>query len=191
MLPVQPPHVARCSVCGNANWGCVGSAPDTSELWGCLSCLSSDVRSAQCQTCGGLNIVLDRGGQYCVSCKSRPGKQAAPDPTPVYLDAAWSPHRGFLRLTDPLTGEMADIEAKGLPKSERWLYDRIDMPKTKTHDHQSDPVKKATRPRDDSKLPPALVVQNPQTLTKCHICGSSGELSSVTGRCWECIKKNG
>ena len=83
-----PSYVKRCPACGCADWGCVGAAPAGGELWGCLSCLSSDTRAVQCPKCEGVNIVHDAAGRYCVDCRSRPDDTTTPEPkpTPAYID---------------------------------------------------------------------------------------------------------
>ena len=55
--PEPPSYVKRCPACGGTNWGCVGSVPDGSELWGCLDCWLSDPRAAQCTRCKSEHIV--------------------------------------------------------------------------------------------------------------------------------------
>jgi len=42
------------------------------------------------------------------------------------VSVRWSElHQGFLVLTNPISGEVCEILAKGLAKTDRWLFDRL------------------------------------------------------------------
>lgn len=132
VVPSEPPsYIARCKHCGGTNWGCVKIEPETlpngevveSETWACMDCYQATVST--CPRCGSINVVIDQGGEYCVDCKARAVElPRRSTPKPVEIGIKWSPgEKGYLRLTNPITGEVADVLAKGQP--EKWLFDRL------------------------------------------------------------------
>ena len=125
-VPPVPSYVKRCETCGGTNWGCVGSDAH-GEVWGCLTCHFK--APATCGGCGGNNIVNDAVGDYCVDCKRRPGAESAepqPEKERVHIGVTWARGgSGWIEITNPLTGEVVQLRAKGLPKEERWLFDRL------------------------------------------------------------------
>ena len=112
-----PPHVARCPRCHAADWGCVGSASDGAETWGCLTCWTTNPRPTRCPSCQQDYLVYDQIGAYCVACRwcsgDRPPaeKEEKPSSTknPVFIGVRWSPYRGYLRVTNPVTVEIEDL----------------------------------------------------------------------------------
>jgi hypothetical protein len=125
-IPPVPAYIARCTSCGGSDWGPVGS-DEHGEIWGCLTCHFATVPS--CPDCHGINIVKDAVGAYCVDCKRRPGDAPAepePEPRPVHVGVTWGDGKGWLKLTDPVTGETCEIRVKGIDKRDRWVFDRLE-----------------------------------------------------------------
>jgi TubC N-terminal docking domain len=124
--PEPPSYIKRCDVCGGTNWGQIGTQPDGIELWGCLDCIAASPSTdsvGTCSECHGSNLVTDAVGKFCVDCCRRPWehKEPEPAPEPKYIGVRWGSEQGWLRLINPVSGEVAEVVAKGLP---RWIFDR-------------------------------------------------------------------
>jgi hypothetical protein len=84
-----------------------------------------------------VNLIADSIGKFCLDCHRRPWERPHtppnPEPRVVNIGVNWGEsHAGvsWLKLTDPVTGQMAEIHAKHLPDPERWLFNRLPR---KTH----------------------------------------------------------
>ena len=79
-----------------------------------------------CPRCDGQNLVIDQAGAYCVDCRRRPDVESSmpcsPLDSPKPLSVRWGSKQGWLRLTNPVSGEVVEIEAKS---ASRWLFDRL------------------------------------------------------------------
>jgi len=121
-----PTYIKHCKTCNGTNWDHTGTFPNGIEVWGCFDCSVSPARahSDVCPECHGPHIVTDMQGKYCLSCKRRPWERKEPEPAPElkYVGVRWGNEQGWLRLTDPVSGEVAEVVAKGLP---RWIFDRL------------------------------------------------------------------
>lgn len=128
-------YIKRCETCGGTHWGCIRAEPEMlhsgalvdKEVWGCLDCAPAPADT--CHQCSGQNIVTDAAGRYCVDCRQRiegnPLTIADSDirePRPI--GARWARSRGYIAMTNPVTGERIDVVAKGLPG---WVYDRLNQ----------------------------------------------------------------
>jgi len=82
----------------------------------------------KCPVCGGDHLISDDSGTYCASCRhildSRTDIHFYTQ-KPTRIAVRWSDHRGYIRLTNPVSGEVAEIVAKRLDKKDRWIFDRL------------------------------------------------------------------
>jgi len=121
-----PAHIKRCSACGGTNWGQTGALQGGFERWGCLDCppAPDSAHSPECPMCGGAYLITDQAGKFCTDCRCRPWekRESEPVPKPEPLAVRWGSAQGWLRLMNPLTGEVMEIPARGAPK---WLFDRL------------------------------------------------------------------
>lgn len=79
-----------------------------------------------CSACQGRHLVLTQVAAHCLDC-SQHVVQDQPVP-PVHgqarIGVRWGSEKGYLELTNPLTGERVEIPAKG---AARWLLDRVSI----------------------------------------------------------------
>jgi len=128
--PEPPSSVYRCATCGGTNTGKTGVLLDGGECWGCRDCppVPDNDHAPECPMCAGPYLVTDEQGKYCVSCRARPWEKPTLE---LVLETApigvrWGAEKGFLRLTNPLTGEAVEIPARG---AARWVFDRLNEQK--------------------------------------------------------------